>query len=301
MNVILGGGLIAMLAKDILGWTVIPVGRSRYYSFNPPLSDNFVVSDAATNDYMKQFTALPIMHRVAFSYAGQVMFHPTLALQPYLAKLYGKVPTHIEHIWKNRLEFIGHGDCLDMYKSLQEKYKIELADNNTKYGKPKSIKDHVITTDTGVRIAYERIISTVPLYALIEWLGYAALDLPSRDLYCYHIRTDCLDFEGATQLLVADPEIQFHKVAMLNKANYVFYSCNPITQPGQYFFNFMQRFDLVAETAVEKAICCGDIPDVSEVLSTNGIECIGKSAVWDDALDVGSCIKRLLKVRTDNV
>jgi len=47
MNIILGSGIIGLLAKLILGqdWKIIPFYRSRYFSFNPALDDNFIIRD----------------------------------------------------------------------------------------------------------------------------------------------------------------------------------------------------------------------------------------------------------------
>jgi hypothetical protein len=295
MKVILGGGLISLLARDILGdsWTIVPIGRSRFYSFNPALIDNFIVKDEVTDKYMQQHAVIPYLHRVGYSYGGQLLFSTNLALAPYLEKVYGgKVPPHARPYYENRIDFWTSGNCVDIYSSLQAKYKDEILGNAEKYGTPQNINNHVITTDKG-KFEYERMISTVPLDVLLKWTDISWVDLPSRDLYFYHVRTSDLDFEGATQLLVVDPETEFHKAIMLNRLNYVFQSCAQIEYPGQYFMGFMKNFELVAETMIERAISCGPTPKIDE-LDTADIMCLGSSA-WDDCLDVGSSIKRLLK------
>lgn len=301
MKVILGGGLVALLAKDILGsdWTILPIGRSRFYSFNPPLADNFVVRDDDISRYMDKWTVMPIMHRYSYSFGGEITFSTQIALRPYLEKLYGNnMPPQAFAYWKDRIDFVGYGDCMYMYQTLHDQFKNEIFNNDDKYGRPTKIEDHIIFTDK-TQIEYDQIISTVPLYALLEWLGVNWIELPSIDQFYYHVRTDCLDFEGATVMMVADPEIEFHRAYQVNKLNYVIQSSDQIKQPGNYFMQFMKRFELIAETSIERALCCGPIPNINEIDNAD-IYCIGSSAVWDDCLDIGSCIKRLIKFGESN-
>jgi len=296
MKIILGGGLIGLIARDILGsdWIIIPIGRSRYYSFDPPLADNYVVRDDLIDEYMREYTIVPCLYRIGYSYGGQILFNTTIPLSPYLDKLYGgNVPPHASSYWGNRIDLWGYGNCIDMYMRLQEKYKDEILNNNNIYGVPSKISDHTITANK--QFEYDEIISTVPLPALLGWMNVSWPELKAKDVYCYHVRTDCLDFEGATHLFVADPEIEFFKASMINKQNYIFYAQKKIEQPGQYFMGFMKRFELIAETSVPESICCGHIPAISDIDDAD-ITCVGSSAVWDDCLDVGSCIKRILKL-----
>ena len=299
MKLILGGGLTALLTKDILGpdWTIIPIGKSRHYSFNPPLTDNYIQQDETILEYIKQFYVIPLLYRIGYSYAGHITFNHAVALNKYLTKLYDEnVPPHAGAYWSSRTDHFGCGDCFDIYRTLNTKYESEILANNLKYGKPIKIKDNVLTTSTGSNLEYTQIVSTVPLYALLEWNGISGLELPSKDIYYYHIRTNDIDFEGATKLLVVDSEIDFHEAVMLNKENYIFKSCKRIEYPGRYFMQFMKKFELIAETSIEKSVCCGPIPNIPELKAAN-IVCIGKSAVWDDCLDLGSVCKRLIKMR----
>lgn len=297
MRYILGGGLIALLARDILGdgWTIIPIGRSRYFSYTPAIADNYVVKDPVIDEYMHKFAIIPLMYKIGYSIAGQILYNPTIPLPQYLAKVYGDaIPPQAMAYWRSKSEHFGYGDCAEMYRILQHKYADELGANNIRFGQLTGINDGEIRTSTGLVVGYDEILSTIPLPALLGLLGIR-LDLPGRDIYCYHIRTKQLDFEGGTQLLVADPEIDFHTATMLNKENYLFYSCKSIEYPGRYFMNFMKEFDLIGETSVKDSVCCGPIPSIPEVGAAK-IRCMGSSAVWDDCLDVGSCIKRLLKM-----
>lgn len=294
MNIILGGGLIALIARDILGddWKIIPMGKSLYYSFNPPLADNYVIKDDAIDNYMDQFTLIPVYTKLAFSIAGQLTHNPAIALDPWLQKVYGpEIPPQTPGYWRRHLEYFSYGDCADINARLQQRYMGELVSGEEKFGKATAISDHRITTTKTV-LEYDNIISTIPLPALMKMLGYG-VNLPSKDLYCYHLRTDW-DFEGSSHILVADREIEFYKVTKINQVNFVFYANKQIMQPGRYFMGFLKKFDLIGEVHLPEATPCGPIPDFQHVKDANILP-VGSNAAWDDCLDVGSCIKRLLK------
>lgn len=302
MKIILGGGLVALLARDILGpdWVILPVGKSRFYSFNPPLAEDYIISSPETDDYMAQNSAIPTIHKIGYSYKGEISLDPTFCLSEYLKKLYGNaVPHHASAYYSNTKCFTSYGSCYELYHVLCDKFKNELQKHNTIYGKVNGISlggvyASNIETDKTV-LGASSIISTVPLHILLGWIGISH-DLLYKNEFYYHIRTNCLDFEGATQLFVADSEILFHKVVMINKFNYIFHSTKRIEFPGRYFMKFMNKFDLIAETTTDKSICCGDIPHILE-LNHLGITCMGSTAIHDDCLDISSCIKRLLKLK----
>lgn len=295
MKFILGSGLVGLLGRDILGddWTLIPIGRSRFYSFTPPLADNFVITNEIIDEYMSAHSVMPKLYRIAFSYGGQILFQPTIALSNYLSKVYGDdVPPHAEIYIKDNMEFFADGNCTLLYEKLHKKYKEEIAKNNNKYGNILKIVDHSIHTSGGI-FDYDEITATVPLDILFRYMG-VEWDLPAKNEHYYHIRTDCLDFEGATHILVVDPEIEFHKVTMLDPRNFIFHSCKPIEHPGQYFMQHMKRFDLIAETSVANAICCGPIPPTG---MTDDVDIVrAGSAVWDDCLGIGAVIMRFIKM-----
>lgn len=296
MNIILGGGLVALIARDILGskWKILPMGRSMFYSFTPPLADNRVVKDNIIDSYMDQFSTIPIYTKVAFSVAGQLTHNANLSLKLWLQKVYGAdLPLHADPYWRTHLEYWSYGDCKDMYRVLQERYADEILNNDKTWKKPKIIGDHKITTETTV-LEYDRILSTIPLHALLGYMGQTH-NLPGKDMWCYHLLTDSLDFEGSTHVFVCDTEIDFYKVTQLDKTNFVFYSTKEIERPATLFMALMPKFELVGETKVPRAIPCGPIPDIA-FLKENNISCVGSLAAWDDCQDVGTCIKRLLKL-----
>lgn len=297
MKIILGGGLVALLARDILGpsWTIIPVGRSMYYSFTPPLADNYIVKDTTIDDYMGQYTYAPIYTKTAFSVAGELTHNANIGIQQWLSKVYGdNIPPHADPYWRSHMEYFAYGDCCEIYRTLQDRYKDELIKNNEKWGKLITIKDHIVNTNNG-SVEYDSMISAIPLYSLLDLLGIT-INLPSKDLWCYHLASDAFDFEGATHVLVSDPHIDFHRVTQLDNNNYVFYSSMEIIRPAILFMAMAKKFDLIGETQVPRAIPCGPIANI-QAIKDAGITCIGKTASWDDCMDIGSCCKRLLRLQ----
>lgn len=298
MKVILGGGLVALLARDILGsgWTIIPYGKSRFYSFNPPLCDNYVIKDDVIDDYMNRFALIPSYIKNAFSLGGQLTYNHNIGLDPWLEKVYGGMrPSQADPYYRSHIDYFGYGDCLEIYRRLQQQYVNEILDNQDKLGKAVvKIHDHRIVTDTGVEKEYEHIISTIPLPALTTAMG-RKYEFPCRDMWCYHIKTDW-DMEGATHIRVADQHLEFYKVTKVNQVDYIFYSVNQIVRPGQYFMGILgKKFELIGEVNFQEAIPCGPIPDLLEVTMAD-ITLMGSRAVWDDCLDIGSNIKRLVSM-----
>ena len=78
-NVIFGSGIVGVLAKAILGpdWTIIPFYRSRFFSFNPALDDNFIIRDDKLDDVIKDLTKTisiqTYVYKRAWSISGQLI------------------------------------------------------------------------------------------------------------------------------------------------------------------------------------------------------------------------------------
>lgn len=298
MNYILGGGLIGLLARDILGpdWKIIPYGRSVFYSFYPPLVDNYIIKNNTIDDYMARHAILPIYVKNAYSMAGSLLYHHNLCLHNWLYKVYGlNIPPHANDYYRMTNEYFVYGDCVEINRKLQAAYLDEIMGTKDSVGaKVTSIDNGVITTDKLVKLPYDKILSTIPLPQLLETIG-VNYNLPSRDLWCYHIETDKLDLEHNTHVRVVDEAIDFFKVTQASKTTYVFHSTKQIIQPGRFFMSIIPgEFKLIAEVQIKNAIPCGEIPFIKE-LSDNHINCLGSLACWDDCLDVGSCIVRLVK------
>jgi len=308
MNYIIGGGFVGLLARDILGpgYSIIPIGKSRFYSHKPPVADDFIIRDEAIDDYMNQFAFMPVYHKIGYSIAGQITYNHDLALDAWLHKKFGDdIPSHADQYMRSHTEFFVYGDCSEIYTRLKNRYKEEMISNHQKYGVVTSISNHVIKTETGASIEYDNVVSTVPLNVITGWLGKET-KLPVSDVWCYHLKTDKLDFEGANGLLVCDPEIEgIYYANKISNDNYILYSNKKIEYPGQLFHSLVGDFVLIGEINIPEAMPRGDKPKPASfsdgylmaMLEDNGVTPVGSCAEWDDCLDIGSVIKKLIRMK----
>jgi hypothetical protein len=295
MNIILGGGVVALFARDILGpdWQIIPIGRSIYYSFSPPLTDNYIIRDDITDRYLETVT-IPEYIKNTLSVGGYLT-QDDATLHEWLNKKYkGNVPPQAQKYWESHMGYFAYPGLNKIYAKYQEKYKGEITRNNN-YGALSKIDVHNHTlTLANKTIEYDKLINTIPLYAFLD-LADINYPLPSLDMWCYHIRSDTIDLEGATNAFIVDAAIDFYQASKVGNTDYIFYANAEVAQPGTMFMSIVEKFDLINETMIPKAIACGEIPRL-EVLDSGGIINAG-SGVWDDCLDIGSSIKRLLRMR----
>src|SRR5688500_18173898 len=96
-NVIFGSGIVGLMAGKLLGssWTVIPFGRSRFYSFNPPLADNFIIHDSEIDEPIRDLTGQRPVHiyRRCWSVGGLLDSTWNEGIcNSFLAKLFGDSP-----------------------------------------------------------------------------------------------------------------------------------------------------------------------------------------------------------------
>lgn len=298
MKYILGGGLIGLIARDILGpsYKLIPMGRSLYYSWNPPLADNHIIKGEDIDEYIAQYATIPLYIKHAFTLGGHLTNDMTL-LPDWLNKMHDNKPQpHCEIYYKSHLEYWAMGDCHKIYKSLQSKYKNEIADGISN-GNAKAIdwRNHIIKTDKQ-SFQYDNLLSTIPLDALIAMAGIN-VHLSACDTWYYHVETPYLGFEGNYGVLVVDKSLpDIFKAIKISDNNYIFMANRQLKLPGAFFHLFIKDFRLIAETSVPRSIPCGLIQEITE-FTDGGIKTIGSTASWDSCQDVGTCIKRLLKMR----
>lgn len=300
MNLIFGSGVVGLLAKWILGpdWKVIPFYRSRYFTYNPPLSDNFIIADGELDPFIKEITKelrpTRFQYRRIWSVQGQLVHLADAGLcRDWLYKIFGpNVPPQAEAYTLSRMDFPVYDIRVNgLYSSLVNSYMDELKEEVSR-GIPSEVGDHYIIRN-GVREEFENAISTIPLDALCNLMN-VSVELPSKTIHYLHIRTDGLDFEGNNQLLVTDQLFDFYKVTNIAPDRYLIYCHNEIPNPGTYFMNFIQKFDILDGTSITGAIPAGPRPKLHNVESS-GIFCVGANAQWDWCMDVGSCILRLLR------
>lgn len=289
-----------MIAKEILGneWDVIPQGRSRYYSFDPPLADNFIPVTDSVKQIIKIGSEIRSFNR-AFSFGGSLMWHPhDWVLEMYSKKLYGESNSIFKKLFKPTIDIFGL-KCNDLYKILMNKHIQEIKKSNTKYGQIVEIKDGYITTTTG-KFPYAKILSTIPLDSLCKFMKIE-MNLKARDIWTYKIETDQLDFEGADEVLVLDEIFDFYKSVKLSQFEYQFFCLNEIKTPLEYFGAFTNQRLKVSSlnaTKIANAIPMIDIPPNLSFLKDQNIDCIGSNAQWDDMADISTCIFRILKMKS---
>tara|TARA_R110000751_G_scaffold23590_3_gene65163 strand:+ start:6946 stop:7887 length:942 start_codon:yes stop_codon:yes gene_type:complete len=297
MNVIFGSGLVGLLAKAIFPtWKVIPFYKSRFFSFNPALDDNFIVSDDRIDSFVKDLLGKKpnkYPYFKSFSISGHLIndYNKDIC-EDWLSKIFGTmVPPQAEAYYSTRMQFSVYDIRLNqLYDSLLHNYMDELKEETAK-GEVTSIGDHYFVRN-GERVDFDNAISTIPLDSLCDFMG-AHHDLQSKPVHYLHVKTNDLDFEGANQVLVADSLFSFFKVTNVAPDRYLIYSHEDIPQPGAYFMAFMPKFDIIDGTSIKNAITLGSIPNMTNI-HEKGVFCVGSYAEWDWCADVGTCIIRLL-------
>ena len=298
-KLILGSGIIGLLARELLGkdWEVVPFNRSRFYSFRPALDDNFIIRDERIDDFVEHLKGkVGFIYKILYSYDGNLFDHNEELSSSWLTKVFGSdIPPQSDAYLSNRRSFFVYDIKINqLYEELQNKHQAYLVEESKK-GIVTEIGDRYLIR-SGERIEFDAAISTIPLDILCSLSRKNSYDLPAQQVWYFHIETDELDFEGANQLLVVDPVFDFFKVANIARRRYLFYCKSEIPTPGAYFLQIMQKFDMIDGTTIDKAIPTGPIPDL-QAFERMGIYCVGSNAQWDWCMDVGSCIIRLLKLK----
>lgn len=298
MKIILGSGLIGLLARKILGpsYKIVPFGKSRFYSFNPALQDNYLAVNDRYGDIVKEYCSSDRLfnYKVAWSVGGQLLSNYDDGLcEDWLKKTnpHG-VPGHLKSVIKNRLQFEVYDIRLNqLYSKLQEEFKSEI-EAGLQIGDPRKIVDGTIQFQRS-SIDYETIISTIPLPELNKLLSKNE-HLPSTDVHFLHVQSGKIDLEGFSQVLVTDSHIDFFKVTALAPNRYLFYFHKDMRDPGLYLLHIIgQDFDILEGTSISNAIPGGELIK-HQKLNDIGIVPIGASAEWDAAVDAGSAILRIL-------
>jgi hypothetical protein len=300
MNVIFGSGVVGLLAKFILGpsWTIVPFYKSRFYSFNPSLDDNFIIRDDQIDDVIKEITheIKPTIYEYkrAWSIGGQILTSWNSAIcDDWLYKIFGdKVPSQSSVYNKDRMLFGVYGIRVnDLYARLMNLFIDELKAEYAK-GQVQSVGDHYFVRNN-TKLEFDRAINTVPLNHISKLCG-KDLQLPNKHIHYWHVRTDELDFEGNNQLLVADNLFGFYKVTNIAPGRYMFYCHENIDNPGVYLMGFMRKFDIIDGTSISEAMPLGSMPNLNW-LENIGIYSVGSYAQWDWCADVGSNILKIVR------
>lgn len=301
MNVIFGSGVVGLLAKIILGpdWKVIPFAKSRFFSWNPALDDNFIITDPELDPLIKDMTRqigppTTFPYKRSWSIGGELIntFQKDLC-DDWLYKIFGadlgsQVPVYMQ----DRLNLqIYDVRVNQLYYQLVNTFHDELTAESSKGPVTEIGSGYYV--QGGQRHEFQQAVSTIPLDALYKLMGYSH-NLQYRAIHYCHVETENLDFEGNNQVLVVDGSFDFFKVTNIAKNRYLFYFHNNVENFGIYLMNFISGFDIIDGTMIENAIPLGSMPNLSH-LEQSGIYCVGSYAQHDWCADVGSNILRLLR------
>jgi hypothetical protein len=299
MNVIFGSGIIGLLARKILGssWKVIPFYRSRFFSFNPALDDNFVIHDKQIEPFITDLYGHPLpvfMYKRGWSIGGHIVPEYDASLcGDWLTKIFGQeVPPQSEVYHNKRMSlFVYDLRVNELYQSLVNEYLEDLKTESA-LGEITQIGQHHFVRN-GNRVDFDNAVSTIPLDALCRLMN-VQVKLPSKTIHYLHIETEDLNFEGYNQLWVVDKAFSFYKATNVAKNRFLIYCHEEIPNPGIYFMGFIPKFDIIDGTSIENALPMGPSPKLDN-LEQAGIYCVGSYAQWDWCMDVGSCMMRLLR------
>ena len=299
-NVIFGSGLVGLLAKALLpGWKVVPFARSRFFSFNPALDDNFIVQDERIDEAIRdirQVTTPGVTHRYRRCFDVRGHLHGTydkgLCVE-WLSKIFsGATPGQSEPFYRTQMDLrVYDVRCNQLYAELLQRFMPEMMEEHRK-GKVTSFGDHYFVRN-GIREEFDHAICTIPLNATQEFLG-APSSLPTKDLHYMHVQTDTLNFEGFNQVLSTDPTLPFYKVTNVAPDRYLFYCHQEIPQPGPLLMLFIKNFEILDGTSVPLALPTGPAIHL-DGLESKGYYCVGSNAQWDWCMDISSCILRLVR------
>lgn len=308
MNVIFGSGLIGLLAKEILGdsWTIIPFSKSRFFTFNPPLDDNFITADDAIDDIIKQMLKMsdvtiigkPVKYdyRVSWSYNGSIIRKYDNAIcEDWSYKLFSNdCPGQLTSYMKNRMDLQVYDiRCNVLYEKLLNKHMQHIK-QQSEIGQVTEIGPNYFIRK-GNKQHFDNAINTIPLYALLKLMNIKA-EMRFKPVHYLHVQTEKLDFEGSNQLLVADNNIAFYKVTNIAKNRYLFYFHENVENFGIYLMNIIKdQFEIIDGTVISDAIPIGLTPNLSNIEQQANIFSVGSYAQWDWCMDVGSCILRLIR------
>lgn len=303
MNVILGSGLNALLARHLLGssYRIVSAGPSRFYRVNPSSTDNFIYASDLLRPLENQLRQLNIdtkryPYQCCWSNEGNLSSgfdKENCAF--WLAKIYNlHVPDHLRLVYPYRMNFEVYGTRVNqLYAALYQRYyeEFQTAPHISNISK---FEPHKIVFESGQVIEYENCISTIPLDDLCGIMDYQ-LPLNGVDVTTVLLETSHLDFEGYNQVFVVDPTIQFFKAIQVKENQYVFSFVGRIENPGLYLSPYIHDFDLISGFFYPNCLPAGVIAD-TKWLAPYGVIPLGMSAQWDPAMDVSSCLHRLLKI-----
>jgi hypothetical protein len=250
MKVIFGSGIVGLLARCIMGpeWTVVPFKRSRFFSWNPALDDNFIISDKEIEPFLQSL--YPSLNPLAYEYkrAWSIQGHiypefDASICSDWLDKIFGpNQPQHASLYYKDRMKFgIYDIKINQLYFTLVNMFLEDLKREDSLGPVTEIGKNYFVRN--GTKQEFDKAISTIPLDALCSLMSID-FKLNANPVHYLHIATKDLDFEGFNQLLVCDPSIDFFKVTNVAQDQYLVYFLRDVNNYGMYMMNFIQNFEI---------------------------------------------------------
>jgi len=302
MKWILGSGLAGLLARAILGseYKLIPMAKSRLYSFNPALADNYLSQDQRYEDFVTNLgfdVSKVVFYRKGFSLGGDIVKEaPETVKEAWLNRLFDyEPPGHLNLVVNKKMNTAVYAGVRlnEMYAKLQERFKSEI-NEQLQLGNVLSINDGHIQFSTGLR-DYSKIISTIPLPALDKLCG---VNIPRKahDVSFLHVSTSDLNFEGLNQLLVVDEGIPFYKCTQLGPDRYLFYFKGDLENNGLTLMPFLRSYDVIDGTLINNYIPADPL-DHLKYYESKQIECLGTFGRWDFAMDGPSTLLHIMRLK----
>jgi hypothetical protein len=296
-DIILGSGLNGLLAHLILGEQskFIAYKKSRFFSHQIPISDNHIEA-SEDGPRLATLIGLPLRKKyfpVAVSYRGELIFNKRTWASTIVDKVFQSHPAAYNMLCRdfNVYELTAKS----LYDLLISKYQDEILKSPPQIIR---ILDKRVITSDGTEISYDRIISTIPLNALLELVGDDSV-LKSLDYHVFLMATDVFNLEGAQRCYIGDVAIPFWKVNVLNNNLYQFFANSEVSNAEKVFSLLAKdRFRIISNTIIKEAFPDGAPPiEIIKKLESKSIFCIGSNARWDYFFDIASSISKLFSLK----
>lgn len=301
MNIILGSGVTALIARHILGpsYNIFNAGESRFYRYNPALADNFIRCASELSEFTSVMNSLGIdneryEYKCCWSNAGEIIKgYDSILCSKWLHKVNVNMSGHVNILMKNRMEFIVHNTRVtDLYRNLSSRYNDDIYEYDI--NDISSIGNHVIILKDGRTIEFNKCISTIPLNNLYK-LRNDNTQLEGSDVTAVLLESNDINMEGFNQMFVVDNSIPFFKVIQVKPKHYVFYFTGKIESPAMYIGLCVDSFDLISGMFIKNYVPSGELIKHNS-LTDDGIILLGMHSQWDSGMDISSCIYRTINI-----
>jgi len=276
------------------------MAKSRLYSYNPALADNYLSQDERYEDFLVSLgydVSKVVLYRKGFSLGGDIVKEaPEQVKEAWLDKLFNhEPPGHLNLVVHKRMNTTVYAGVRlnELYGKLQERYKSEI-NEQLKLGDVRNISDGQIQFSTGYR-DYSKIVSTIPLPALDDLCGVQATR-KGYDASFLHVSTSDLNFEGLNQLLVVDDSIPFYKCTQIGPDRYLFYFKGDLENSGLVLMPFLKSYDIIDGTLINNYIPADSL-DHLKYYESKHIECLGTYGRWDFAMDGPSTLLHIMRLK----